>query len=43
LRVIEVLHTIAAQSLTTMVIVTHSEEVASAAARRICLRDGRLA
>jgi lipoprotein-releasing system ATP-binding protein len=40
--VIDVLRKIAAQALTTMLIVTHSEEVANAAFRRICLRDGRL-
>ena len=41
-RVIDVLRTIAAQAVTTLVIVTHSEDVAAAASRRICLRDGRL-
>jgi lipoprotein-releasing system ATP-binding protein len=41
-RVIDVLERVAAQSLTTLVIVTHSEEVAQAAFRRIALRDGRL-
>jgi lipoprotein-releasing system ATP-binding protein len=41
-RVIEVLRKIAAQARTTMVIVTHAEEVAQAAFRRIALRDGRL-
>jgi ABC-type lipoprotein export system ATPase subunit len=40
-RVIDVLRTVAAQAMTTLVIVTHSEEVANAAFRRICLRDGR--
>ncbi len=41
-NVIEVLQTIAAQALTTMVIVTHSAEVARAASRRVPMRDGRL-
>jgi lipoprotein-releasing system ATP-binding protein len=41
-RVIDVLEKVAAQELTTLVIVTHSEDVARAAARRIALRDGRL-
>lgn len=41
-RVLEVLAKIASQALTTMIIVTHSEEVARAASRRIRLRDGRL-
>ena len=41
-RVLEVLQRVASQALTTLVIVTHSEEVAQAASRRIRLRDGRL-
>ena len=41
-RVLEVLQQIATQALTTLVIVTHSEEVAKAAGRRIRLKDGRL-
>ena len=41
-RVIGVLQKVASQALTTMVIVTHSEDVASVASRRIRLRDGRL-
>ncbi len=41
-NVIAVLEEIAARALTTLVIVTHSEEVAAAASRRVCLRDGRL-
>ena len=39
---LEVLREVAAQALTTLVIVTHSREVAGAAGRRIRLRDGRL-
>ena len=41
-RVLEVLQRVATQALTTLVVVTHSEEVAGAASRRIRLRDGRL-
>ncbi len=41
-RVIGVLQKIASQALTTMLIVTHSEEAAGVANRRIRLRDGRL-
>ena len=41
-RVLEVLQHVATQALTTLVIVTHSEEVANAAGRRIRLKDGRL-
>lgn len=41
-RVIGVLQKVASQSMTTMIIVTHSEEVASVTSRRIRLRDGRL-
>ena len=40
--VIDVLEKIASQRLATMVIVTHSEEVARAASRRIHLRDGKI-
>ena len=39
---IGVLQKVASQALTTLVVVTHSEEVASVASRRIRLRDGRL-
>ncbi len=42
-RVLDVLRRVATQALTTLVVVTHSEEVAEAASRRIRLRDGRLA
>jgi ABC-type lipoprotein export system ATPase subunit len=42
-RVLDALAKIAFQALTTMVIVTHSEEVARAATRRIPMLDGRLA
>ncbi len=41
-RVLEVFRDIAAGELTTLVVVTHSEEVAANATRRIRLRDGRL-
>ncbi len=41
-RVLEVFRDIAAGELTTLVIVTHSAEVAAATGRRIRLRDGRL-
>ena len=41
-RVLEVLQQVASQALTTLVVVTHSEEVAGMANRRIRLRDGRL-
>ena len=41
-RVLEVLHLVAAQALTTLVVVTHSEEVARTASRRIRLKDGKL-
>ncbi len=41
-RVLEVLRQVATQALTTLVVVTHSEEVARTANRRIRLKDGRL-
>ena len=41
-RVLEVLREVATQALTTLVVVTHSEEVARTANRRIRLKDGRL-
>ncbi len=41
-RVLEVFRDIAAGELTTLVVVTHSEEVAATASRRVRLRDGRL-
>ena len=41
-RVLDVLRDIASQALTTLVVVTHSEEVARTANRRIRLKDGRL-
>jgi putative ABC transport system ATP-binding protein len=40
--VLEVLEKIASQRIATMIIVTHSEEVARAASRRIQLRDGKI-
>jgi putative ABC transport system ATP-binding protein len=41
-QVLALLQKIASQRRTTMVVVTHSEEVARLAHRRICLRDGRI-
>ena len=41
-NVIEILEKIASQRLATMIIVTHSEEIARAASRRIHLRDGKI-
>ncbi|MGC1479296.1 MAG: ABC transporter ATP-binding protein [Chthoniobacterales bacterium] len=41
-RVLEALANIASQNLATMVVVTHSEEVANLAPRRICLLDGKI-
>jgi ABC-type lipoprotein export system ATPase subunit len=41
-QVMETLQKIASQGLTTMIIVTHSEEVARIAARRIAMRDGKI-
>ena len=41
-RVLEVLREVATHALTTLVVVTHSEEVARTANRRIRLKDGRL-
>ena len=41
-RGLEAFRDIAAGKLTTLVVVTHSEEVAATAGRRIRLRDGRL-
>ncbi len=41
-RVLELLEAIAREQLTTLVLVTHSAEVASAASRQIELRDGRV-
>ncbi|SRR5579862_5343839 len=40
--VIELLQKISSQSLATMILVTHSEEVAATAGRRICMKDGRV-
>ncbi len=42
-RVVDVFTRVAAAGLTTLVIVTHSEQVATAASRRVRLHDGRLA
>ncbi len=41
-RVLEVLAQIGSERLTTLIVVTHSEEVAAAASRRIQMRDGRI-
>lgn len=41
-RVIALLEQIAREQLTTLILVTHSAEVAAAAARQIELRDGRI-
>jgi putative ABC transport system ATP-binding protein len=41
-RVLDLLHRIADEELATLIVVTHSEEVAAAAARRIEMRDGRI-
>ena len=41
-QVVELLQKIASQSLATMILVTHSEEVAAAAGRRIRMRDGHI-
>jgi putative ABC transport system ATP-binding protein len=41
--VMKTLSAVAEQKLATLIIVTHSEEVARAASRRVCMRDGKLA
>ena len=41
-QVLELLQKIASQRRTTLLVVTHSDEVARLAARRIALRDGRI-
>ncbi|MBS0661081.1 MAG: ABC transporter ATP-binding protein [Verrucomicrobia bacterium] len=41
-HLLEVLQKIASQALTTMIVVTHSEEVAAAAGRRVRMRDGTI-
>jgi len=41
-QVMELLEKISSQRRMTMVVVTHSEEVARLSARRICLRDGKI-
>ena len=41
-RVLELLRQIADEQLATLILVTHSAEVAAAAARRIEMRDGRI-
>jgi putative ABC transport system ATP-binding protein len=40
--VMELLEKIAAERLTTLLVVTHSDEVARAASRRVEMRDGRV-
>jgi ABC-type lipoprotein export system ATPase subunit len=40
--VMNALQTVADQKLATLIIVTHSEEIARAASRRIAMRDGRI-
>ena len=40
--VMDVLQTIAADKLTTLIIVTHSEEIAQKASRRVEMRDGKV-
>ena len=40
--VMSALQTVAEQRLTTLVIVTHSEEIAAAASRRLSMRDGKI-
>lgn len=41
-QVLELLQKIASQRRTTLIVVTHSEEVARAASRRIRMRDGKI-
>jgi putative ABC transport system ATP-binding protein len=41
-QVLELLEKISSQRRTTMVVVTHSEEVARITSRRICMRDGKI-
>lgn len=41
-QVMELLQKISSQRRMTMIIVTHSEEVARLSARRICMRDGKI-
>jgi putative ABC transport system ATP-binding protein len=40
--VMDLLEKIAAERLTTLIVVTHSDEVARAASRRVEMRDGRV-
>ncbi len=40
--VMDVLRTVADQKLATLIIVTHSEEIARAASRRVSMRDGKI-
>ena len=40
--VLQLLETIAAQNLTTLIVVTHSDQVANAASRQLEMRDGKL-
>ncbi len=41
-QVVELLQKISSQHMTTMILVTHSDEVADVASRRIRMRDGRI-
>jgi ABC-type lipoprotein export system ATPase subunit len=41
-QVLDVLQKIASQAMTTVIVVTHSEEIAQIASRRIRMRDGRI-
>jgi putative ABC transport system ATP-binding protein len=41
--VLRLLEKIAAERLTTLIVVTHSDEVARTASRRVEMRDGRVA
>ena len=41
-KVLEVFRAINERALTTLVVVTHSEAVAEASERRVCMEDGRI-
>ncbi len=41
-RVMEVLSSVGSNQLATLIVVTHSEEVARAASRRVTMRDGKI-
>ena len=40
--VMKALQTVAEQKLATLIVVTHSEEIARAASRRLSMRDGKI-